>query len=441
MSDLEKQLEIFERRLKRERAARKEAEHILEERGRELFYANKSLRQAYENQEQVIEERTQALREARDEALRANRAKSSFLSSMSHELRTPLNAIIGYSQVLMMDELSEDQVDSIREIETAGQHLLSLINEILDLSRVEAGKMTLSIEDVSLENIFAESQSLQKPIAERFSIKVDYQPCSFFVRADYTRLKQVLINLISNAIKYNRDNGSVTVSAQTIENDFVRIQIADTGPGIPEEKHTGLFEPFNRLGAETSGIEGTGIGLMITTQLTEMMGGRVGFESKIDVGSTFWIDMPLSQQKQAVEAEITATELEDMSNRVEKNNSKRILYIEDNPANMRLMEQIIARNADYQLIKANEPVLGLEMAEKESPDLLLVDINLSVMDGCEVLENHKSIPFTEHLSVIAVTANAMKDNITQGVEAGFDDYLTKPLDVKSLLSTIANFME
>ena len=180
---------------------------------------------------------------------------------------------------------------------------------------------------------------------------------------------------------------------------------------------------------------------MITTQLTEMMGGRVGFESKIDVGSTFWIDMPLSQQKQAVEAEITATELEDMSNRVEKNNSKRILYIEDNPANMRLMEQIIARNADYQLIKANEPVLGLEMAEKESPDLVLLDINLPGMDGFEVLEKLKTNPVTEHLPVIAVTANAMKDNITQGVEAGFDDYLTKPLDVKSLLSTIANFME
>ena len=440
MSDLEKQLAICERRLKRERAARKEAEHILEERGRELYYANKSLRQAYENQEQVIDERTQELRLARDEALRANRTKSSFLSSMSHELRTPLNAIIGYSQVLLMEDMPEDQVDSVREIEIAGQHLLSLINEILDLSRVEAGQMTLSLEDVSLETMLAECESLQKPMAERFSIAVEFKPCSYYVKADYTRLKQVLINLISNAIKYNREQGSVAVGAHKLEDDFIRIQVADTGPGIPQEKHAGLFEPFNRLGAENSGIEGTGIGLMITTQLTEMMGGRIGFESKVGVGSTFWIDIPVADHHELNVEKDSLAESAATDNQTNNNEQKRILYIEDNPANMRLMEQILTRKARFQLLQANEPVLGLELAEKERPDLVLLDINLPDIDGFEVLEKLKTNPHTEHIPVVAVTANAMKDNIIKGVEAGFDDYLTKPLDVQVLLSTIAKFL-
>jgi len=296
MDDLEKKYAILERHFQRERSARKEAERLLEDRGRELYDALQSLKRAYEDQESIIENRTSELKVARDEALAANKAKSQFLSSMSHELRTPLNAILGFSQLILMDVEDEYQKENIEEIESAGQHLLNLINEVLDLSKIEAGNMTLSIEHVDMANLLPECYSLTRPIAERFGIELSFDEIeNLFVIADYTRLKQVIINLVSNAIKYNRKNGTVSVEIQITDDAAVRVSVRDTGNGIPEDMREELFEPFKRLGAEKSNIEGTGIGLMITSQLVEMMGGRLGLESEVGVGSVFWVDMPMHE--------------------------------------------------------------------------------------------------------------------------------------------------
>lgn len=439
MEDLEKKVALLERRLAREKAARKEAEHLLEGRSRELFEANNALSSAYQDLDKLVQERTYELEIARDQALSANKAKSEFLSSMSHELRTPLNAIIGFAQLLLIEELDEIQKDSVEEIEKAGQHLLSLINEVLDLAKVESGNMTLSIEPVQLAAVLDECTTLAIPIAQRFNVTLDVESDTpHFLYADHTRLKQVLINLISNAIKYNNEKGEVVVTSEKLNDEFVRIYVRDTGPGIPEENIEGMFEPFNRLGAENSEIEGTGIGLMITTQFVEMMNGHIDVKSEVGVGSTFWVDIPfyeVEETEPGVEEKVLeeSSKIETVEDSQEKYS---ILYIEDNPANMRLMEQVIAKQKHYQLLSAIEPKAGLELAKNKKPDLILLDINLPGMDGYEVLEHLKARDETRDIPVIAVTANAMKENIEQGQQAGFSDYVTKPIDINHLLETI-----
>lgn len=377
---------------------------------------------------------------AREEADLANRAKSQFLSSMSHELRTPLNAVLGFAQMLEFnpkEPLTADQKHCVDHIMNGGQHLLELINEVLDLAKIESGTVTLSVEDVATHELLEECLTLVDGIARKGGITVhmtgddrDWPP----IHADYTRTKQIILNLLSNAIKYNRTDGSVFVESEPGENGMLRIIVRDTGPGIPEKLRDGLFEPFNRLGAESSEIEGTGIGLTITKELVEIMDGRVGVESVIGEGSTFWIDLPLSENTDAVSGIVkqAASGTTDMAVDL----SGRVLYVEDNPSNLKLMEMIFGRASGLKLTTAKSAEIGLELARAAKPDAILMDINLPGMDGYAALEELKKDPETSHIPVIAVTANATGRDLKKGKEAGFLEYLTKPVNVTELMAAL-----
>ena len=383
----------------------------------------------------------QALIAARDEADRANRAKSEFLSSMSHELRTPMNAILGFGQLLELDEaLSDENKDNVQEILKAGAHLLELINEVLDLAKIEAGHIDLSMEPVEVCPIVAECLSLVNALAHKRGIKLSHKGLAgMSVRADRTRLKQALLNLISNAIKYNREGGSVHIEVQTAETDRLCIRVTDTGPGIPDARLAELFLPFNRLDAENSGVEGTGIGLTITRRIVEMMGGTVDVKSAVGVGSTFWIELPLEPIRCDHDLNGVAAERNTLMSHIETI-QQLVLYIEDNPANLKLVTQILGRREHIRLLTAHTPELGIELAHAHRPDLILLDINMPHMDGYQVMKILKSDANLEDIPVIAVTANAMDRDIERGMAAGFVDYLTKPLNIEQFLKTIELYL-
>ncbi len=388
-------------------------------------------------QRQQIEE---AMLNAKEDAERANRAKSEFLSRMSHELRTPMNSILGFSQLLESDPsepLSSIQKDSVAQILRAGKHLLELINEILDLSRIESGKLVLSLEPVRLGSAVEEVLTLTESMAEQFGIRIhnlatDYY--DFVVVADVTRIKQVLINLISNAIKYNREEGSVTLSCETVEGGYIRLNVADTGRGIPVELRNALFEPFNRLGAEQSPVEGTGIGLTIAKRLVESMSGRIGVESEISKGSTFYIEFPLAEE--------TASEIQRIARPDSAGENEgfayehTVLYIEDNPANLELVSRVLSRIPNSRMLSAPEAQIGIDLARTHFPDLILLDINLPGLNGYEALKRLRTDENTRRIPVIAVSAYAMANDIRRGLAAGFDDYLTKPLDIPRFLEAM-----
>ncbi len=387
-----------------------------------------------------------AVLEAKNTADEANRAKSDFLSSMSHELRTPLNAILGFSQLLKFDKrnpLTTAQEDNVDQVLKGGNHLLELINEVLDLAKIEAGKVALSIEPVSLEMVIAECLDLTDTISSNFGITLQKSLLESKlpdVLADYTRVKQVLINLLSNAIKYNRKGGTVDVSCKETANNMFRISVTDTGRGIPEDKQIGLFKPFSRLGRETSDIEGTGIGLTVTKQLVELMEGRIGFESELNKGSTFWFELPLVSAKQA-EAfraiEERKVELELLSALDLKQDIDGIaLYVEDNPANFLLMQKIFMQLPEMDLLHAKTAEEGLTLAKERMPRIILMDINLPGMNGYEALREIRRSKTMEPIPVIAITANAMPLDIQKGKEAGFEEYLIKPLDVYKTINVI-----
>ncbi len=378
------------------------------------------------------------------EAETANRAKSDFLSSMSHELRTPMNAILGFAQLLKLDPQEphrENQDSWVENILASGQHLLELIDQVLELSKIEAGVFALTIEHVLVRDVLDESLAMVEGRAAERDIEIIDQTAPddlSAVRTDATRLMQVLLNLLSNAVKYNRHGGQVTLSRRDAADGMVRIVVADSGEGIPKDRQCDLFKPFKRLGREPREIEGTGIGLTITKQIVEMLGGRIGFESEEGKGSTFWVDIPASTKQAAEDRKAGAAGKGVMTVGGENEAAlhRSVLYIEDNPANMRLMEAIIEGVTNTTLLSAHNAELGLELTRKYRPDLILMDVNLPGMDGMEALEEIKRNPDTSAIPVIALTALAMPVDVRAGLKAGFDGYLTKPIDVQEVLKAI-----
>ncbi len=389
--------------------------------------------------EQALQETNVEMESAKSAAEKANLAKSDFLSGMSHELRSPLNAILGFAQLMATASPtpSDLQKESITQILQAGWHLLNLINEILDLSVVESGKVSLSLEPVSLSDVLSECQTMMEAQAQQRGIRMTFpkfeQPK--FVWADQTRLKQIVINLLSNAIKYNQDNGQVTVDYTAMSSDRIRISFKDTGAGLAPDKKAQLFQPFNRLGQEAGSVAGTGIGLVVTKQLVELMGGFLGVDSTVGEGSAFWFELrstPTPELKPvSPELAMTKTAIRPIDAP-----QKTLLYIEDNPANMKLVERLIDRRTDIKLLTAVNGSLGIALARASLPDVILMDINLPGISGIEALKVLREDAATAHIPVVAISANAMARDIEVGKQLGFFRYLTKPIVVEEFMATL-----
>lgn len=382
----------------------------------------------------------------RDEANRANRAKSEFLSNMSHELRTPLNAVIGFSQLIANDDtLAAEHFDSITEVLKASRHLLALINEVLDLAKIEAGRVGVTPEPVNVTALARECAGLISAMATRRQLHVDLAiDLGLEVYADRVRLRQALLNLLSNAVKYNSNGGRIVVSASRTNPGRVRIAVRDDGPGIPTERLGELFEPFNRLGRGQGEAEGTGIGLTITKNLVELMDGTIGVASTPGQGSTFWIDLPAAADA-ADHLPLIENPMQEMARPaprgVARQSSHTILYVEDNPANRSLIERTLRGRPGITLLTADTAHRGLDLAMTQHPSLILLDINLPDLGGYEVLARLQANPLNARTPVFAVTANALAVDVQRGLEAGFAEYLTKPIDVDQLLSLIDRYLD
>jgi PAS domain S-box-containing protein len=385
-----------------------------------------------------------ALIDAKSAAEKANRAKSDFLSSMSHELRSPLNAILGFAQLMESDSPSPtpSQAANIKQILQGGWYLLDLIDEILDLAVIESGRLALSLESVSISEVMIECQAMIEPQAQKRGIRMTFPQRSFdnFVKVDRTRFKQILINLLSNAIKYNRTDGTVVVACATIAPERIRISVTDTGVGLSAEKQAQMFQSFNRLGQEAGAEEGTGIGLVVTKRLVELMGGEIGVESTIGVGSVFWIELTAAASPQSVTGITESTPVV----QVHVHNDvplRTLLYVEDNQANLKLVEQLIARRPNMRLLSAADGHLGVEIARAFLPEVILMDINLPGISGIEAMQILHKDPLTAHIPVVALSANAIPHDIAKGLKAGFFRYLTKPIKVHEFLHTLDEALE
>jgi PAS domain S-box-containing protein len=378
-----------------------------------------------------------ALRDAKEEADRANHAKSDFLSRMSHELRTPLNSILGFGQLLDRQSPSEIQRPRIRYILSAGRHLLNLINEVLDISRIEAGTLQLSVEPVCVEEAIGEALDLMRPLAAERSITLANEgslKATTYVLADRQRLKQVLINLLSNAVKYTGVEGNVTVVVTDSGSYGKRISVRDNGAGIAVEKLARLFTPFDRLGAEQSAVEGTGLGLALCQRLIQAMNGAIGVNSTLGNGSTFWLDLPKAESPLET---LSVSKVGDTArDPCVATESRRILYIEDNFSNVTLVDQMLAERPALELMTAMQGRVGLELARKHSPDLILLDLHLPDMPGWQVLAQLKADHLTREIPVVVISADATTPQIKRLLSAGARAYLTKPIDIAEFFRAI-----
>ncbi|SFD12094.1 ATP-binding response regulator [Pseudoalteromonas denitrificans] len=371
---------------------------------------------------------------------------------MSHELRTPLNAIIGFSQLMKLDitePLSLSQTENVDEILNAGKHLLELINDILDLSKIEAGQINLFIEPIAIESTLNDALQLIFPLAQKKDIAIELllnnKTISFealsshqtVANLDSVRLKQILLNLLSNAIKYNCDQGKVIVHLYAKTHKTICISISDTGRGLTADQQQKLFKPFQRLGQELNNeIEGTGIGLVITKKITELMKGAIYVKSKLGKGSCFTVEFPTHNLESHQELKKVTNELSTLPCDIDYSKEQSVLYIEDNPANLRLVTVLIKQLPNVKLWSSPDPKLGIELAFEYQPDLILLDINLPGMNGYKVLENIRKNSSMNNTPIIAITANAMASDKQKGLAAGFDNYITKPFDINALLHTI-----
>jgi PAS domain S-box-containing protein len=379
------------------------------------------------------------LRMAKLAAEQANEAKSEYLSRMSHELRTPLNAILGFAQLLDLDDLADQQRDNLGHIMSGARHLLSLINEVLDIAAIEAGRLSLSLEPVALAEVAAETVSLIRPLADQHQIALTGPnvSCGTHVLGDRQRLKQVLLNLLSNAVKYNREGGSVQLDCEPVPEGRLRIKVTDTGLGIPPEAVGRLFIPFERVASQPSRIEGTGLGLPLSKRLAEAMGGTLELVSAPQQGSTFWIELPLAEapvrqaERQLDEGARPAAEQPTPTGP-----DLTVLYIEDNLSNLQLVERVLGRRPGVRLISAMRPQLGLDLAGQHHPDLILLDLHLPDMPGEAVLRRLRSSPATADIPVAILSADARPALIERLLAEGVRGFLTKPLDVKELLGLI-----
>lgn len=383
----------------------------------------------------------QDLIKARDEADLANQAKSAFLSNMSHELRTPLNSILGFGQLLEVELQTEKQKKYITQLLTSGEHLLDLINEILDLSKIEAGKIEVKLQNCSLSSIIDKCFFLIEPLAAKRNIQLINnipEESDYTIYADCKRYKQVMLNLLSNAIKYNKEYGSVTVSCEPKNENRLRVSVSDTGAGLTEQQQGFLFQPFERL-LEHSNVEGSGIGLLISKHLVETMGGVIGVESERGQGSTFWVEVEQGNDSGPQQTTITATEAG--PSEIKPVKGRKILYIDDNPVNLEIVENIIELKTPHLLLKTVDAADGLTIAAEQQPDLILTDINMPGMNGYEVLTALQENMQTQHIPVVAISANAMPSDIQKAKAAGFRSYISKPFTIKVMVNSINEILE
>lgn len=392
------------------------------------------------------------MRLAKEEAEKASRVKTEFLSSMSHELRTPLNCILGFAQLL---ELSEAEFSSkqnlyIRHILSSGEQLLKLVSDVLELHTIEAGRLSLQLGHVSAHEVIEDCLEQIRFRAREKNVQLVNQCIPLnpqpYLWSDATRLKQLLLNLLINAIKYNVEGGTVTISCEQVPDNMLRISVSDTGAGIPQDHIENLFIPFERLGRETGPIEGTGIGLSIAKRLIELLGGTIGYVTKEGKGSTFWVNIPMSKEQKLAAASIdvaTNAATKEVTNHDEASNSRVILYIEDDPDNQSLMKHILAQlpEVEIELLTAHNAELGLDLARKHHPDVILLDINLPGMNGLEAVQKLKKSQETSTIPVIAISVDATPHAIEKAIKYGFEAYITKPINVKETQRTIAEFLE